>query len=167
MTHSPQLFSSKKGGNVLHTSNIIECDLNEVKNSISERRMVNSSDWRQPWLIEKRTTRLRLALSSGGLIQYTTISLVKQSFLSKMNRYQNVFMFCRCTVFSFLSAKTHGVLLNCASFTANNRRNKGRKQGFFLRFLQSLSKCALKKYENPDVSRVIPLPQWFKALHAQ
>ena len=156
MTHSPQLFSSKKGGNVLHTSNIIECDLNEVKNSISERRMVNSSDWRQPWLIEKRTTRLRLALSSGGLIQYTTISLVKQSFLSKMNRYQNVFMFCRCTAFSVMSAKTHGVHLN-----------KGRKQGFFLRFLQSLSKCALKKYENPDVSRVIPLPQWFKALHAQ
>ena len=84
-----------------------------------------------------------------------------------MNRYQNVFMFCRCTAFSFMSAKTHGVLLNCASFTANNRRNKGCKQGFFLRFLQSLSKCALKKYENPDVSRVIPLPQWFKALHAQ
>ena len=84
-----------------------------------------------------------------------------------MNLYQNVFMFCSCTAFSGMSAKTHGVLLNCASFTANNRRNKGRKQGFFLRFLQSLSKCALKKYENPDVSRVIPLPQWFKALHAQ
>ena len=72
-----------------------------------------------------------------------------------------------CKAFSGMSAKTHGVLLNCASFTANNRRNKGSKQGFFLRFLQSLSKCALKKYENPDVSRVIPLPQWFKALHAQ
>ena len=42
MTHSLQLFISKKGGNVLHTSNIIECDLNEVKNSISERPMVNS-----------------------------------------------------------------------------------------------------------------------------
>ena len=28
-------------------------------------------------------------------------------------------------------------------------------------FLQSLSKCALKRYENPDVSRVLPLPQWF------
>ena len=41
MIHSPQLFISKKGGNVLHTSNIIECDLNEVKNSISERLMVN------------------------------------------------------------------------------------------------------------------------------
>ena len=41
MTHSPQLFISKKGENVLHTSNIIECDLNEVKNSISERLMVN------------------------------------------------------------------------------------------------------------------------------
>ena len=41
MTHSPQLFISKKGGNVLYTGNIIECDLNEVKNSISERLMVN------------------------------------------------------------------------------------------------------------------------------
>ena len=41
MIHSPQLFISKKGGNALHTSNIIECDLNEVKNSISERLMVN------------------------------------------------------------------------------------------------------------------------------
>ena len=41
MIHSPQLFISKKGGNVLRTSNIIECDLNEVKNSISERLMVN------------------------------------------------------------------------------------------------------------------------------
>ena len=41
MIHSPQLFISKKGGNVLHTSNIIERDLNEVKNSISERLMVN------------------------------------------------------------------------------------------------------------------------------
>ena len=41
MTHSPQLFITKKGGNVLRTSNIIECDLNEVKNSISERLMVN------------------------------------------------------------------------------------------------------------------------------
>ena len=29
---------------------------------------------------------------------------------------------------------------------------------------QSLSKSALKRYEiNPDVSRVLPLPQWFKA----
>ena len=41
MIHSPQLFISKKRGNVLHTSNIIECDLNEVKNSISEILMVN------------------------------------------------------------------------------------------------------------------------------
>ena len=41
MIHSPQLFISKKGGNVLHTRNIIECDLNEVNNSISERLMVN------------------------------------------------------------------------------------------------------------------------------
>ena len=41
MIHSPQLLISKKRGNVLHTSNIIECDLNEVKNSISEILMVN------------------------------------------------------------------------------------------------------------------------------
>ena len=29
-------------------------------------------------------------------------------------------------------------------------------------FLQSLSKWALKRYENRDVSRVLLLPQWFK-----
>jgi len=127
MTHSPQLFISKKGGNVLHVSNIIECDLNEVKNSISERLMVNrlvtvTID------VEKRT-RLGLALSSGGLIQYTTISLVKQSILSEMNLYQNVFTFCSCAAFSGMSAKTHGVErpFYMRTFIANNSRNKGRK----------------------------------------
>lgn len=32
------------------------------------------------------------------------------------------------------------------------------------RFLESLSKCALKRYEKPDVLRVLPLAQWFKPL---
>ena len=144
MAHSPQLFIPKKGGNVLHTSNIIECDLYEVKNSISERGMVNSSDWWQSRLIEKRT-RLRLALSSGGVIQYTTISLFKQSILWKMNLYQNVFMFCSCTAFSGMSTKTHGVLLNCAFFTSNNRRNKGRKQGFFSAIFTKFIKMCVEK----------------------
>ena len=27
-------------------------------------------------------------------------------------------------------------------------------------FYKSLSKCPFKRYENPDVSRVLPLPQW-------
>ena len=166
MTHSPQLFSSKKGGNVLHTSNIIECDLNEVKNSISKRRMVNNSDWRQPWLIDKRS-RLRLALSSGGLIQYTTISLVKQGFLSKMNRYQNVFMFCSCTAFSGMSAKTHSVLLNCASFTANNRRNKGCKQGFFSAIFTKFIKMCVEKVRKSRRFEDDRSSQWLKAFHAQ
>ena len=76
--------------------------------------MVNRLRW-QSRLIEKRT-RLRLALSSGGLIQYTTISLVKQSILSEMNRYQNVFMFCSCTAFLAWALKltASNVLFKCA-----------------------------------------------------
>ena len=31
-------------------------------------------------------------------------------------------------------------------------------------FLKSLLKCALKRYEKPDVLRVLPLAQWFKPL---
>ena len=38
------------------------------------------------------------------------------------------------------------------------KKNPGSAPGF----LQSLSKWALKRYENRDVSRVLLLPQWFK-----
>ena len=41
-----------------------------------------------------------------------------------------------------------------------NSRIKWFLWGIYL-FLQSLPKCALKRYENADVSRVLPLPQWF------
>ena len=115
-------------------------------------------------MIEKRT-RLRLALSSGGLIQYTTISLVKQNFLSKMNRYQNAFMFCSCTAFSGMSAKTHGVLLNCASFAANNRRNKGCKQGFFSAIFTKFIKMCVEKVRKSRRFEDDRSSQWFKALH--
>ena len=86
MTHSPQLFISKKGGNVLHTGNIIECDLNEVKNSISERLMVNR-------LVtvtidrEKNQTQAQFGWLDSEFNTLQLASLIKQSLLSKMNRF--------------------------------------------------------------------------------
>ena len=82
MIHSPQLFSSKKRGNALHTSNIIECDLKEVKNSISER------------LMENRLVTVTIDREKN--YTQSQFGWLDSEFNTLRQYYQNVFMFCSC-----------------------------------------------------------------------
>ena len=167
MAQSLQLFISKKGGNVLHTSNIIKCDLNEVKNSISERSMLNSSDWWQSWLIEKE---LDSDLHSVQVAWFNTLQLVWLNKVSCKKWIVFKMFSCSdssCKAFSGMSAKTHGVLLNCASFTANNSRNKGCKQSFFSAIFTKFIKMCVEKVRKSRRFEDDRSSQWFKAFHAQ
>ena len=55
-------------------------------------------------------------------------------------------IFCSCTAFSGMSGKTHGVLLNCASFTANHSlEQRPQTEGFFSAIFTKFIKVFVEK----------------------